>query len=90
MWERWTPALHALLQRTPLLVRDGDGLAALFSGATSADLQGARQVLRSLRRVYVVDGAADLRPPTSAPPLVRVDARVEAAWRPAFVTPPGR
>lgn len=87
-WPRWTPALRAFLHRTPLLVRQGDGLAALWCGATRADLHGAHHVLRSCRRVYLVDGADDAGSAAIAPPIVRIDSAATPAWRPSRVMPP--
>jgi hypothetical protein len=87
-WERWTPALRAFLHRNPLLLRDGEGLAALWHGATAADLKGARLVLRSLERVYVVDGTGGAPLPEGAPPIVSIDTAATPTWRPPPVTPP--
>lgn len=87
-WPRWTPALRAFLERTPLLVRQGDGLAALWCGATAADLTTVHHVLRSCRRLYLVDGAADAEDAKTESPIVRVDSAATPEWRPSRVMPP--
>lgn len=89
-WQRWTPALRAFFQRTPLLVRQGDGLAALWYGAARADLHAAHHVLRSCRRLYLVDGAEDAGRAGIDPPIVRVDTAATPGWRPSRVMPPAR
>ena len=87
-WPRWTPALRAFFARTPLLVRQGDGLAALWCGATRADLHAAHHVLRSCRRIYLVDAAEDAAGAEIEPPIVRVDSAATPEWRPTRVMPP--
>jgi KDO2-lipid IV(A) lauroyltransferase len=89
-WPRWTPALRGFLERTPLLVRQGDGLAALWYGASRADLHAAHHVLRSCRRVYLVDGAEDAARAEIEPAIVRVDTTATPGWRPSRVMPPAR
>jgi hypothetical protein len=87
-WPRWTPALRAFLAHTPLLVRQADGLAALWCGATRAELHAANHVLRSCRRVYLVDGHEDAADAEIEPPIVRVDSAAVPEWRPTRVMPP--
>jgi hypothetical protein len=85
-WRDLSPALRACLTRTPLLIRQADGLAALAAveGADATrDLGAMHAVLTRLRRVYVI------APPHVAPdaaavpiPIVRVDPETDRGWRP--------
>ncbi len=79
-WQRLTPPVLDFLARTPLIVRQADGFAALWGPASDADLRAARSVARSLRRTYVLRadaGSADAG-------IVRVDPAADPGWHPPF------
>lgn len=82
-WQRLTPALLAFLAKTPLIIRQADGLAAMIAGT---DLGSVRTAVRTLRRVYVLaEGESPV--PDLGVPTVRVDPAAEPAWRPPYVAP---
>jgi hypothetical protein len=90
-WDRLGPALLAFLARTPLIFRQADGLAALWGPDTPASVRATRPVLQSLRRLYLVGGAASAAHADGDIPIVRIDPVAQPQWRPGDgVTPPGR
>ncbi len=71
------------MARTPLIVRQSDGLAALWASAgTDPDLGGARSVLRKLRRLYLLGAVRDEAASSLAIPIIRIDPAAQPAWRP--------
>ena len=85
-WRRLTPPLLALLAHTPLIFRQADGLAALWSlvGASNdapPEMAAAAAVLRSLRRIYLL-GGTDGDAPILPIPSVRIDPAAQPSWHP--------
>jgi hypothetical protein len=88
-WRGLGPALLACLARTPLVIRQADGLAAL---AAVEDADATRQlgamhaVLARLRRLYLVarPGVAADAAALVPIPVVRVDPDRDRSWRPPW------
>ena len=60
-WSRLGPAVLDLLTRMPVIVREPDGLAAVWARPSSARrLREGRSVLRGLRRLHVIDATPEI------------------------------
>ena len=66
-WDQLGAPLVDFLARTPLIFRQADGLAALWGPQADTGIRAARHLLRSLRRIYLIDDAVvpGRRPPSS-------------------------
>jgi hypothetical protein len=88
-WRRLTPALVASFARTPLVIRQADGLAALAgtNGDPRRELGAMHAVLARLRRLYLVapaSDACDLGHGAMPIPVVRIDPAARVDWRPPW------
>ena len=80
-WDQLGAPLVDFLARTPLIFRQADGLAALWASGDTG-IRAARHLLRSLRRIYLLDDAVVPGPDTELP-VVRVDLATQPCWRPS-------
>ncbi len=83
-WDRFTPALLDFLARTPLIIRQSDGLAALGGPGTDTELRETRGVLRGLRRLYLLRPGDDTAPNDVTIPVIHVDPTAHPTWHPPF------
>lgn len=90
-WDRLGGPLLGFLTRTPLIIRQSDGLAALWGPESAARIRTARSVLRSLRRLYFLGGTDETERAGVEIPTIHVDPTAQPHWRPGrTVMPPGR
>lgn len=83
-WHRFTPPLLDFLTRTPLIIRQSDGLAALSGPGTDTELREARRVLRGLRRLYLLRPGDDTPSNDVTIPVIHVDPMAHPTWHPPF------
>lgn len=87
-WNRLNEALLSFLAHTPLIFRQADGLAALWtiaggSETVRADITASRSVLRSLRRLYLLGVPPDESLDLAYIETVIIDPARQPDWLPA-------